>query len=446
MAKRKSNHITNKDDIDYILSLTEDDLNRLSVILGMFGTFNGKRRFNTYDTIDIPPGSYGKGDKKNKNTFTTTIGRYVYNKIFIEQDLFEIKGYINQTINKKMFKKLNKTLAQGILEEKIPLDVLKRYLMKTQKLMPVVTVLMENESDAMYMLADKIAPKKKQLLAKYKKEIDAGHDDVIPKIEKELIDYAKSLLQDDGSLDVFDNGESADYSNNFKNMFIMKGLVKRNGADGYNVITSDYMRGISKDEYVMFADSLAAGPYSRARKTATGGHWEKLFRIFENVVLDEPGTDCKTKRTIEVKLDDTMIGYLMYSYVVDGNKLVELTSETVDKYRDKTVKLRFSSLCESKNGKICSKCAGNKFYRLGIKNIGSAVPQVGSKIKNINMKAFHDSQVVFQEMDVMKAFFPFGAKGKVTINEDVNDYGIKVETIEEQMTHMNNLELNIFNE
>lgn len=446
MAKRKSNHITNKDDIDYILSLTEDDLNRLSVILGMFGTFNGKRRFNTYDTIDIPPGSYGKGDKKNKNTFTTTIGRYVYNKIFIEQDLFEIKGYINQTINKKMFKKLNKTLAQGILEEKIPLDVLKRYLMKTQKLMPVVTVLMENESDAMYMLADKIAPKKKQLLAKYKKEIDAGHDDVIPKIEKELIDYAKSLLQDDGSLDVFDNGESADYSNNFKNMFIMKGLVKRNGADGYNVITSDYMRGISKDEYVMFADSLAAGPYSRARKTATGGHWEKLFRIFEHVVLDEPGTDCKTKRTIEVKLDDTMIGYLMYSYVVDGNKLVELTSDTVDKYRDKTVKLRFSSLCESKNGKICSKCAGNKFYRLGIKNIGSAVPQVGSKIKNINMKAFHDSQVVFQDMDVMKAFFPFGAKGKVTINEDVNDYGIKVETIEEQMTHVNSLELNVFNE
>jgi hypothetical protein len=446
MAKRKSNHITNASDVEYILSLKEEDFMRLSVVLGMFGSFNGKRRFNTYDTIDIPPGSYGKGDKKNKNTFTTTIGRYVYNKIFIENDLFDMYGYLNQTVNKKLFKKINKALAQGVLEERINLEVLKRYLMKTQKLMPVVTVLMENESDAMYMLADKIAPKKKELLAKYKKEIDAGHDDVIPKIEKELIDYAKSLLQDDGSLDVFDNGESADYSNNFKNMFIMKGLVKRNGADGYNTITSDYMRGISKDEYVMFADSLAAGPYSRARKTATGGHWEKLFRIFEHVTLDEPGTDCHTKRAIEVELTDEMIGYLMYSYVVDGNKLVELTSETVDKYKGKTVKLRFTSLCESKNGKICSKCAGNKFYRLGIRNIGSAVPQVGSKIKNINMKAFHDSQVVFQDMDVMKAFFPFGAKGKVTINEDVNDYGLKVETIEEQMTHQNNLELNIFNE
>jgi hypothetical protein len=301
----------------------------------------------------------------------------------------------------------------------------------------------------MYLLADKIKPKKKELLKKYEKELAAGHDDVVSKIEKELIDYAKDILKDDGSLDVFDNGESADYGNNLKNMFIMKGLVKRNGAEGYNLITSDYMNGISKDEYVMFADSLAAGPYSRARKTGTGGYWEKLFRVFEFVTLDEPGTDCKTKRTIEVTLTDEMIDYLMYSYIVEGSKLIELTDDVVDKYRGKTVKMRFSSLCENHKGgegKICSRCAGNKFYRLGLRNIGSAVPQIASKIKNINMKAFHDSQVVFQEMDVRKAFFPFGTQGSKTINEDVNDYGIKVETIEEQMTHQNNLTFNIINE
>ena len=449
MAKRVSKHITNKDDVDYILSLTQDDLLKLSVISKLFGSFKGKRRFNTYDTIDIPPGSYGPEGRKNKNTFTTTVGRYVYNKIFIEQDLFDMFHYINDTINKKMFKKINKKLAHGVLEEKIDLEILKRYLMKTQKTMPIVTFLMENESDAMYMLADKLKPKKQELLKKYKKEIEAGHDDVVPKIEKELIDYAKELLKDDGSLDVFDNGESADYGNNLKNMFIMKGLVKKNGAEGYNLITSDYMTGISKDEYVMFADSLAAGPYSRARKTATGGHWEKLFRVFEFVTLDEPGTDCKTKRTVEVTLTDEMIDYLMYSYIVEGNKLIELTDEVADKYRGKTVKMRFSSLCENSKtngGKICSKCAGNKFYRLGIKNIGSATPQIASKIKNINMKAFHDSQVVFQEMDVMKAFFPFGTKGAKVVNEDMNDYGVKMETIEEQMTHQNQLMFNIVNE
>ena len=434
---RESKHITNKEDIDYILSLTEEDLLKLSVVLEMFGSFNGKRRFRPYDTIDIPPGSYGPEGRKNKNTFTTTVGRYVYNKIFIEKDLFDLYHYINEPVTKKFFKKINTKLAHARLEEKIELDVIKRYLLKTQKMMPIVTPLFENESEAFFLIADKIRIKKKELLKKYKKEIDSGNEDIIPKIEKELIQYAKDELGDDGSLDVFDNGENADYGNNFKNMFVMKGLVKKSSGKGYNVITSDYTGGITKDEYVKFAESLAAGPYSRARKTATGGYWEKLFRVFEHIVLDKPGSDCGTKRTIEVELTDDMVSYVMYSYVVDGNKLVELTDDTLPKYKGKTVKLRFASLCESKGNKICNKCAGNKFYRLGIKNIGSTAPQIGSKIKNINMKSFHDSQVTFVEMDPMKAFFPFGHTNN-SINEDVSDNGVKVQTIDEAMNDENN--------
>ena len=438
MSRKPSKHITKQEDIDYILSLKEEDLLKLSTLLGMFANYKGQRRFNPYDTIDIPPGSYGKGDKKNKNTFTTTVGRYIYNKIFIEQDLFDICKYYNVAVNKKLFNKINSILSHGVLEKKIDIDVLKRYLMKTQKVMPIVTCIMESESDAMYLLADKITPKKKELLAKHKKDIDNGNYDVIPEIEKELIDYAKSLLQDDGSLDVFDNGESADYGNNFKNMFVMKGLVKKNSGKGYNIITSDLMRGISKDEYIDYADALASGPYNRARKTATGGYWEKLFRVFEHITLDKPGSDCGTKRTIEVKLTDNMIDYVYYHYIVEGGKLIELTSDNIEKYKGKTVKLRFSSLCENKGNKICNKCAGNKFYRLGVVNAGSTVPQLGSKIKNINMKAFHDSQVVFVDMDPMKAFFPFGTQGKATINEDVNDHGVNITLIEEEMKNPNN--------
>lgn len=433
MKKEPSRHITNKEDLDYIFGLTNYDLCKLSVLIDLFGAFNGKSRFHVYDTIDIPPGAYGKEGFKNKNTYVTTLGRWVWNKIFIEEDLMHLdKPYYNECCNKKLFKKINGLLSHGVLEGKIGIEELKRYLLKTQKIMPLVTVLMNSETEAMYLLADKIEPKKRELLKKYKKEIDEGKDYVISQIEKDLIEYAKELLQDDGSLDVFDNDESADYSNNFKNMFVMKGLVKRNGAEGYNLITGSYMRGIDKEEYVYFADSLAAGPYARSRKTATGGYWEKLFRIFEHVVLDKPGSDCGTKRTIEITLTKDMLDYVYYSYIQEGNKLIELTSDNVDKYLNKTVRIRFSSLCESKNGKICSKCAGNKFYRLGIKNIGNTVPQVGSKIKNINMKAFHDSQVVFHEMDPMKAFYPFGTDYKKAVNEDMEDYGVHLTTLTEQ--------------
>lgn len=94
----------------------------------------------------------------------------------------------------------------------------------------------------------------------------------------------------------------------------------------------------------------------------------------------------------------------MYSYIVDGNKLVELTSENKSKYLNKEVKFRFSALCEAKDGHFCNKCAGNLFYRLDIQNVGSVTPQIPSKVKVLLMKKFHDSVINFAEMDIEKAF------------------------------------------
>ena len=93
----------------------------------------------------------------------------------------------------------------------------------------------------------------------------------------------------------------------------------------------------------------------------------------------------------------------MYSYIVDRGQLVELTSDNQDKYINKTVHLRFSALCESKNC-ICNKCAGNSFNRLGVTNVGVAMGMIASKIKNISMKAFHDGTVQTVEIDLKKAF------------------------------------------
>ena len=82
----------------------------------------------------------------------------------------------------------------------------------------------------------------------------------------------------------------------------------------------------------------------------------------------------------------------MYSYIIEGNNLVEITSDNMNKYIGKTVKLRYSGLCESKEG-ICSKCAGHLFNRIGLNEVGLASYQICSVIKNISMKAFHDSTV-----------------------------------------------------
>lgn len=121
-----------------------------------------------------------------------------------------------------------------------------------------------------------------------------------------------------------------------------------------------------------------------------------------HIKLDKKGSDCGTKRTITVELNDTNIKLMIYSYIVEGSKLVRLDSTTIDKYRGKTVKMRFSSMCKHEH--ICNKCAGDLYYILGVENVGTATPQLASAVKNVCMSSFHDSTEHFIQMNAMDAF------------------------------------------
>lgn len=403
---RKPKVITNPKDIEYIANITEKDITT-SFMMEAFGEFDGKVRFHPYDAIIIPKGSYGKGNKKNKNDFHTTVGIYVFNKFFIEQDLFDQFHYINQECNGDMISSLNKQLSYMLLEDKITVEQLKAFSKKMQKNMPFVSILMPNYSDKFLTCTTAINKKKEELIKKYKKDIEAGNEVVAEKMEKELLDFAREYLKDDPAMDVFLSGARAKFGNHFKNMFVMKGAVKDpdpNAEQKYHIATSNYMDGIKPEEYVIFANSLSAGPFSRAKKTEVGGYLEKLFLYaYQHIKLDPLGSDCGTKRTITVDITKDNIGQWMYSYVVQGSKLVEITSDNMNQFIGKRVKMRFSALCESKTG-ICNHCFGNLPYRRGDLNVGISSTIVPSTMKNVSMKSFHDSVQKTTIIDVNKAF------------------------------------------
>ena len=419
LSARKAKQITNPKDIEEILNLTEDDLLHTHTIMGLFADFegNGHPRFNPYDTIVIPPGHYTlKNGKKNTKSCLTTIGLWCFNKCFIEPRFSHIFGYINKTINKGVFGDINDELSYALLEDKITVEDLQDFIQKGQFYMKFEAVLTTSGSVNMLTINEKINVKKRELIAKNKEAVLNGDAEVVDEIEQELIAYAKELLKDDPTYDMFDSGAGPDWKNNFKNMFISRGAIKDPDPDkGYNIIMSSYMDSIKKDEFVATANSLVAGPYKRANKTQIGGYWEKLvLSLTQHLTLDKPGSDCGTKKTIIVKMDKANIKDFMYSFIVDNGKLVELNSENKSKYLNKVVKVRYSAMCENKakNNCICNKCIGNLPYRLTttadgskyISNLGAATPQLMSRLKNINMKGFHDSIVKFTEMDPMKAF------------------------------------------
>lgn len=407
MASRRSKTITSPKDIEYLVSIKEKDITT-TLIMELFGEFESGRRFNPYDIVTIPKGSYGPDGKKNKNDFTTTVGIWIFNRYFIEPHLFDLFKYINKTISKKLLGKLNTEISEAVLEDKISVEVLKDFIMKTQKCMPYISILAPNYTNKMLECSVVIARKKEELYKKYKDQIDKGDEVAANKMEKELLDFAVEYMGDDPSMDMFISGARGNIGNNFKNMFVMKGVIKDpdpNAKQKYNVALSNYIDGIKSEEYSLFANSLAAGPYSRAKKTEYGGYLEKLFlRAFQHITLDPPGSDCGTKRYLEIVLTEDNLNLWMYSYIIEGSKLVELNSENKSKYIGKKIKVRFSGLCESKTG-ICNKCMGNLYYRLDKKeNVGTSLTQVPSTLKNISMKAFHDSTQSLYEMNLEDVF------------------------------------------
>ena len=404
---RKSTHITKVDDINCITSLKEEDIT-MSTIFDMFGEFNGKIKYHPYDTFDVPIGSYGPEGRKNKNVFTTTVGIYVFNVFMIENKFFDLFQYINETVDGDVLEDITGVITRAVQEDKYSTASLDEFLQKCQFLMPTTTALTESGSEKLYSLSEYIMPKKKALAKKYEKELSRGDAAVSEAMEKELIEEAMNYLEDDPALDIYLSKARSSIGNNLKCMYIMKGAITNPDTKSdqkFFISTSSYNDGIPREEYPLLCKSLATGPYSRSRKTALGGYWEKLFVMaYQDVVIGGPNTDCGTTDTIPILLTKKNLDSWMYSYIQEkGGKLVELTIDNQDKYLNKVVNFRFSIFCEDKKC-ICNKCAGNSFYRLGVTNIGVAMGMIASDIKNINMKAFHDGTVSTITIDPKKAF------------------------------------------
>ena len=381
---RKSKHIQNPKDVEYILSLSEEQAASKNTIMELFADFGDGPRFNTYDTIDIPKGSYGK-TKKNKNPFTTTVGLYIFNKGCIE-DMSDVLGYINETITADKYDEINELVSYAKLEDKITIQQLKDFIMQSQIYMSCTSALSPSHTMMLLLISDQIEKKKKQLIKdKYSEAIKNKDIKAMDALDKELLDYAKELLKDDPSADMFNSGARSTWGNNFKNMYVSRGSVKLTD-DSYDIITSSYMSGLSKEDLVKANDAAVGGPYSRAVKTKEGGYTEKkILYGLQHVKVLGKGTDCGTNRTIDVTLTKKNIKNWMDSFVKQGSNLIEITSDNKDKFIGKTVKMRYFSLCESKNG-ICEKCAGTLFNRLGISNVGLASDIFGSRLKNTSMK------------------------------------------------------------
>lgn len=400
--------------VNYLLIMNQHDVTR-TLLMKLFGSFDGKSLCHHYDTFTVPAKGFkfiNNKDKEvsNKEPFVTTFGIWIFN-IFLLRDFGFSKlfgGYVNKNVTNSIFGDINQTLIYGLLEDKIDTENYKKFLDYCQFLMPYETILSPNHTEKILACSKEINKLKAKLIKENQEAIDKGDAAVAEDIEKKLLAFAIEYLKDDPALDVYLSGAGGSIPNNFKNMYVMKGAVRNPDPDApqeFNIAQSSFVDGISAEEYSLLANSLAGGPYARAKKTELGGYWEKLMTsAYNTVIMDEPGSDCGSKMGIEVVLTKKNKSSFMYSYMIknDGS-LEELTTENVDKYIGKKIKFRYAGFCKSKTG-ICNCCGGNFFLRRGNKNVGLAVAQIPTVLKLRSMKSFHDSTISTTEIDPMKAF------------------------------------------
>jgi len=401
--KRVYREITKEEDLEEIWNLDSDHAGEKSLLMNWFADFGKGPRFNPYDIVSIKPGCYGLEGHKNKNTFKTTVGRWAFNKGIIEP-VSNVLGYVNKTVTKGVYKDLNKQLSYALLEEKITLEHLKDFIMQVQMYMGCASAICPSHTEDMILFTDKATKKRDQLYKENQKAIEAGDLTAMKKVEDTLISYAKEELKDSPSVDMYNSGARGGWGNNFKNMYLVKGVVTK--TDGsYKFIKTSHIEGINKDEFVDISDAAIEGPYSRANKTREGGYLEKQFtNALQHIKILGKGTDCGSTRTVPILLTKKNINDWIYCFVRNPNgSLTEITTETKDKFIGKTVNLRFSALCKSKNG-ICEACAGTMFRRVGIINAGLAGMILASDLKNKSMAAMHDSTLKLTEINVDRIF------------------------------------------
>ena len=129
---------------------------------------------------------------------------------------------------------------------------------------------------------------------------------------------------------------------------------------------------------------------------------KELLSSEQTEVLADKDTDCGSKRFIHITMTKSNYRDFMYRYIKDGDELIMLNTNNIEKYIGKKVQMRSPMYCIGigKEKQLCNKCAGDFYYKLGKRNIGLFCSSISGTLSNLNLQKFHDNVVHTKQLDV----------------------------------------------
>lgn len=395
-------------DLEYmkkqLLTMKYEDITK-SFIEANFGRFYDTKAKKIMEPLYPFTGkiTLNKGDLPNVSSrIETTLGRLLVNKFLFTDGLMHVIPFINEPITKGRLADLEQDIANALIDGKIDAKIITGYYNRIQWLgLSVHSIVCASLSEKMIYPLPEVMKLKDELFKKYAEELNGPNALVYAsKIEEILMDEVKKILKDDPGMDLYNVGMSKpSFKGSYKDMMIVKGPVWNNVTKRFDVIKSCLASGIERDEIDSFGSQVISGAYPKAVETRDSGYYtKKFFACYQNVQLDEPDSDCGSKKYRKLYLDKKSYMKVKYRYINDNGKLVCLTPEIAPKYFGKTVQLRSPLYCCG--DKLCNKCAGDLLYRLKLMNVGLTISDIGSNMLNAGMKGFHDSSVDLYEIKI----------------------------------------------
>lgn len=353
-------------------------------------------KFNLRAVVTLEAGEY-----TNKTKIQTTVGKILFNKLMIEgTKLVDLvpNGFYNVEVNKKAFGKLCNMVADGVMSGQIHIIPEVNEFTRNMEFWGLNLVSIVGSSYSMETIVpNKQLLKKKEELLKAAKE-NGGRLADYTAVEDALTEEADHILDGTVGKYLFDSGARGSFENDFKNMAISVGAVENPITGSHDFMSSSYMSGLSKEDLPAAANSVLNAEYPKAIGTSQGGYMTKQFyAVFQNMSLDEEGSDCGTKFGLVVTLTKDNLRKYIDQYIQDGSTPILITEDLPSKYLNHPVIIRSPMYCIGE--RLCSVCAGRRFFKVGIDNIGLTTPALSGKLQNAALKLRHSLKIKMNTID-----------------------------------------------
>jgi len=400
IEKRKPRPKLTEKQIEHILSVTNEGITKqwlkdtfAITEKGQMVPWEGEFELDTTKLTGMMP-------KMPSAKFMTTAGRFIINKfLFANADYTKICTYCNEPMNSKMVSKIQNVFLKSMLEQEIkPAD----YINFLNKLCWIafssVNFCLSGLNTGLFVESPELIKTRSKLFKENKEKLENLDLVACKTVDETCNKIVMEENKDNKAIDFINAGDAKKFVGVTT---VMRGLVPDSTGYGLRFVGSSLQGGIQRDEIAAYADTGILGAKSRGLDTRNSGYLTKKFNsAFSHIVLDEPGSDCKTKYKIKVLIDDKAETdyYLRYAYY--GGKEYILTRENIAKLKGKEVLMRSPIYCLG--DKLCNKCAGELYYRMDNRFMGLAAARIGNNLLNASLKSFHDSTVKISEIDIEK--------------------------------------------